>query len=180
MLGYHGADNAYYSADFPCLLLLTLPHPDSFTTARCAILPPHYLYNNPTLHSYPSPHSAVIQQSARLLKVPPPPPHSYSSDLHTSHLLLVTSPQHCQRPSYCMLHPPIRTAVLSVQPARIVPITTSPRSYSIALQTCHTHITTMLTSQYFSCDTLLPSHLHHPFTHPLDLRPCHSPAMSRL
>ena len=82
---YHSADNAYriacyippfaqqYSADFPCLLLLTLPLPDSFTTARCAILPPHYLYNNPTRHAYPSPSSAVIQQSARLLKVPPPP-----------------------------------------------------------------------------------------------------------
>ena len=58
------------------------------------------LQQSPTRHSYPSPPSAVIQQFARLLKVPPPP-HSYSSALHTSHLLLVTSPQHCQGPSYC-------------------------------------------------------------------------------
>ena len=188
---YHSANNAYriacyippfiqqYSADFSCLLLLTLPHSDSFTTTRCAILPPHYLYNNPTCHSYPSPPSAVIQQSARLLQVPPPP-HSYSSALHTSHLLLVTSPQHCQRPSYCMLHLPIRTAVLSVQPTRNIPSTSSPHSYSSALLNCHTHITTMLPSQSFSCHTVLPSRVHHPFTHPLDLRPSHSPAMSRL
>ena len=78
-----------------------------------------------------------------------------------------------------MLHPPIR-AVLSVQPTRIIPITTSPHSYSSALQNCHTHITTMLTSQTFSCHTVLLPRLHHPFTPPFYLRPCHSPAMSRL
>ena len=142
---YHSADNAYriacyippfveqYSADFPCLLLLTLRHPDSFTTARCAILPLHYLYNNPTRHSYPSPPSTVIQQSAHLLKVPPSPPICTpvlctllisSSSLHHStvktHRIACYIPPFVRQYSACSLHgsyrlllPSIRTAVLS-------------------------------------------------------------------
>ena len=178
---YHSADRAYrtachippfvqqYSADFPCLLLLILPHPNSFTTARCVILSPHYLYNNSTRHSYPSPPSAMIQQFARLLKVPPPPsafvqqcsadfpspPRHFTTPLSTPIVLHATSPHS---------HGSTQRAAST----RIISITTSPHSYSSALQNCHTHITTMLTSQSFSCHTVLPSSLHHPFTHPLD------------
>ena len=173
---YHSAGNAYriacyippfvqqYSADFPCILLLTLPHSDSFTPARCAILPPHYLYNDPTRHSYPSPPSAVIQQSARLLKVPPhlirtavlcTLPISSSSLHHSTvfaHCIACYIHPFVRQYSACSLHgsyrlllPSIRTAVLS-------------RTATLTQQPCSLHKHSLATLPY------LPAYItHSPF-----------------